>query len=260
MTTYTLPSESEIRAAYREGEEAVVALVGGQNKIIVALERRLQELEDQVAKNSSNSSKPPSSDGLKKPRTRSLRKASGKKRGGQPGHPGHTLEMRAEPEHVQVHEVGQCRHCQASLEQVPATGYERRQVFDLPPVKVEVTEHRAERKTCPFCGQENKATFPAGVSQPVQYGPVLKSQMVYFNQYHFVPLERVTEIISDLYQQPISEGKIVEACQTTAEEVAPVNEQVKTYLTEQTAPTHHDETGVRVKVSWSGCMSAARLN
>lgn len=264
MELLHFPTEEEVRIAARQGEEAVVALFIGlvthwvgviqkQQETIQRLEERVQALEDQLAKNSSNSSKPPSSDGLKKPsRNRSLRKSSGKKSGGQTGHPGHTLEMRSHPDHVQIHRVRQCQHCHASLERIPAKGHERRQIFDLPPVQVEVTEHQAEMKVCPHCGQANKAEFPAGVSQPVQYGPNLKAQMVYFSQYHFVSLERVAEIFADLYDQPISEGTLVEACRTAAEQVAKVNQAVKQHLIEQEAVTHHDETGARVagKLQW----------
>jgi transposase len=264
MEPLHFPTEAEVRTAARQGEEAVVALfmslvsnwagvIQKQQETIQHLEERVQALEDQLAKNSSNSSKPPSSDGLKKPsRNRSLRKSSGKKSGGQPGHKGHTLEMRSHPDHVQVHSVARCQHCHTSLADTPAEGYERRQVFDLPPVQVEVTEHQAEIKVCPHCGQANKAEFPTGVSQPVQYGPNLKAQMIYFSQYHFVSLERVAEIFSELYDQPISEGTIVEACLTTAERVAEVNRAVKQRLTEQEALTHHDETGTRVngKLQW----------
>jgi transposase len=258
-----LPTEEEVRAASRQGEDAVVALfvklvsnwvgVIQQHQVIIQhLEERVQALEDQLAKKSSNSGKPPSSDAFKKPKNRSLRKSSGKKSGGQPGHKGHTLEMRSNPDHVQVHQVDHCHHCQTSLEGVPAKGHERRQVYDLPPAQVEVTEHQVEIKECPHCGKVNKAEFPAEVSQPVQYGPGLKALMVYFNQYHFVSLERVVEIFSDLYGQPISEGTIVAACLTAAEQVTQVNQDVKQHLIEQEAVTHHDETGARVagKLQW----------
>jgi len=151
METLRLPSREEIPEAYEEGEEAVVGLIVGlvedwvgafqeqqqvirqHQESIEKLQERVQALEDQLAKNSQNSSKPPSSDGLKKPRTRSLRKPSGKKSGGQPGYEGHTLKMSATPDEVEIHRVGHCQHCDEDLEQVVAQKHERRQVFDLPP-------------------------------------------------------------------------------------------------------------------------------
>jgi len=266
MEPLRIPTEEEVRSAARQGEDAVVELVFGLVAnwigVLQQLEERIQALEDQLAKNSNNSNKPPSSDGLKKPsRNRSLRKTSGRKTGGQPGHKGDTLEMRSLPDKVQVHRVARCQHCRTSLADTPAKSHERRQVFDLPPVQIEVTEHQAEIKDCPHCGQANRAEFPAGVSQPVQYGPDLKAQMVYFSQYHFVSLERVTEIFADLYGQSISEGTVVVACQTTAEQVDGINQQVKQQLTDREALTHHDETGARVagELHWLHSTSTERL-
>src|SRR5262245_48167611 len=151
MSEPHLPSRDEIRAAYQQGEEAVIELVDDLIKIITGLAVRVQALEDQLAKNSRTSNKPPSSDGLKKSNKRSLRKSSGKKSGGQPGHRGQTLKAVTEPDHVEVHAVIRCGHCQVCLERVPAEGYEQRQVFDLPVIRVEVTEHRAQIKACPQC-------------------------------------------------------------------------------------------------------------
>jgi len=249
MEALKLPSREEIHAAYVEGEEAVVAMIASLAENWVG------------AKNSQNSSKPPSSDGLKKPRTRSLRKPSGKQSGGQPGHKGHTLKMSENPDRVEVHRVQHCQCCQHELESVEVQGHEHRQVFDLPAIQVEVTEHQAEIKACPVCGQENKAEFPALVNQPVQYGPGIKAQMVFFNQYHYVSIERVAEIMNDLYGQEVSEGTIVSAGLRLAQEVTPVNEKIKAHLTNKEDVTHHDETSMRAvgKLQWLHSSSTEHL-
>jgi transposase len=130
-----------------------------------------QNLRDQLAKDSHNSGKPPSSDGLKKPaRPQNLRQKKGRRPGGQKGHAGHTLKQVENPQYTRVHPVAVCGQCRADLQAVEPCGHERRQVFDIPPVQIEVTEHQAEIKVCPVCGHSTKGDFPAEVSQPVQYG------------------------------------------------------------------------------------------
>lgn len=232
-----------------------------RDEIIRQQQGTIQTLQDQLAKNSQNSSKPPASDGLKKaPRTSSLREKSGKKNGGQKGHKGDTLKQVEKPDHTKLHPVTQCSHCHISLEDIAAEQYEKRQVFDIPPVRVEVTEHQAEIKQCPHCGEMNKAKFPVEVTQPVQYGPRIKSQAAYFNNYHVVPLERTTEIFADLYGHAISEAIVLQANATLADRVQPTTEAVKEALINSDV-VNFDETGLRVggKLHWVHVASTPEL-
>jgi transposase len=258
MEPSQLPSDEEISAAYDEGVEAVIGLF---HRTVGQLAARVQALEDRVSKNSRNSGKPPSSDGLAKPAPKSLRKRHGRKSGGQPGHEGNTLKAVVHPDHITVHRVKQCQHCLASLEGVLVSELEKRQVFDLPQPRVEVTEHQAEIKRCPDCGAENRASFPEGVTQPVQYGPEMRALAVYLNQYQMLPLERVSETFADVFEHPLAEGTIFEAGQKVAEQVAPVNKAVKKHLTEQEAVVHFDETGTHIngKLHWFHSASTALL-
>ena len=261
MTSIRLPTSDEVRLLHRQGEDAVVTAFAALAEIVRALEARVQVLEDQLAKHSGNSSKPPSSDGLKKPKSRSLRQPSGKKAGAQAGHPGHQLQAVAQPQHVERHPVAVCAQCHASLADSACDGYERRQVFDIPPVRVEVTEHQAEIKRCPQCGAVNTAPFPADVTRPVQYGPRLKAQLVYFNQYHHIPVDRTCEIIADLYQQAVADGTVVTATAQVAAQVASITTAIQAHLVQTPETVHLDETGMRIaqKLHWVHVASTAKL-
>jgi transposase len=249
MEPLQLPTDDEIRNAFNQGQEAVIALF---HETIGRLAARIQGLEDRTAKNSQNSGKPPSSDGLNKPAPKSRRKRHDRKSGGQPGHEGHTLKAVLKPDCVKVHAVQKCVHCQKSLRKVKVERYEKRQVFDLPPVRIQVTEHRAEVKMCQCCGKESKGTFPQDVTQPVQYGPEIKAQAVYLNQYQMIPLERVSDVFEDFYGHRLAEGTIVETCQEAAERVKSVNQAIKEFLTALAKVVHFDETGLRInsKLYW----------
>lgn len=161
----------------------------------------IQKLKEQIAKNSSNSSKPPSSDGLKKPKPKSLREKGQRKTGGQKGHKGKTLYMVSDPAEILRHRLETCPECQHDLSAVVVEKLEKRQVFDIPPIKMLVTEHQAEVKTCACCGKVVKAVFPKGVENTVQYGTVLKAQIAYLSTYQLLPTARLVELIADFYDK-----------------------------------------------------------
>jgi transposase len=159
--------------------------------------------------------------------------------------------MVAEPDHIERHEVQACPHCQTDLRTIAAIGHEKRQVFDVPPVRLEVTEHQAEIKPCPSCEAQVKGVFPAHVSQPTQDGSRLKAQASYLNTYHFIPLARTTELLTDFYGQAPTEAVIMAANQDLVEQTRPSLDRIKQRLRAADV-AHFDESGVRVeaKLPW----------
>ena len=212
------------------------------NALVELLKARVDELENNQKKDSSNSSKPPSSDISKPPRTQSLRMASGKKPGGQKGHTGDTLSFNATPDEVVVHTVKQCRCCGKSLRSIQSADYERRQVYDIPPIKMLVTEHRGEIKNCPHCQTANRAVFPETISQPVQYGSNVAQLAVYFTQYQLLPYGRTSEIFKDLFGHSLSSSFLVNNNRRCADKLQPFITDLKAQLLKQPV-LHADETG-----------------
>ncbi len=214
------------------------------------LRERVNELERRLAKTSRNSSKPPSSDGFKKPSPKSLRKKGQQKSGGQPGHTGHTLKMADNPDHTEVHRVKECEGCRRSMEEQEPDRIESRQVHDLPPQRLIVTEHQAEIKMC-SCGHLNKAAFPEGVNAPVQYGIGVKAAAVYLKNYQFLPFDRTCELLSDLFGCGISEGALANILARCAERLESPVLSIKEHI-EQASVIHFDESGSRVlsKLWW----------
>jgi transposase len=263
-----MPTHEEIHTAYAQGEAAVMALFHEVATQVAELAQQLaqqgavlQELQARFAKTSRNSSKPPSGDGYGKvKRTTSLRKAGNKPPGGQPGHDGQTLMASAHPDRTLTYEVPSCAHCQASLQGVEVVGYEERQVFDLPAIRIEVTAHRAQIKVCLACGRANKGAFPAAVTQAVQYGPTVQTWASYFTNQHHIPLERTTEIFADLVQHQVSEATVLKASEHLDRCIAPSTEAVKGMLREAEV-LHVDESGLRVtgKLHWLHVASTERL-
>lgn len=232
-----------------------------QNRELLA---RVQELEARLAnatKDSHNSSKPPSSDPLAHKRPRSQRRRSGKKAGGQLGHRGETLHLVALPDELVEHRPAVCTTCQAPLDETaPVVGYERRQVHEVPPVRLVVREHRALHVRCPRCEQISVGPFPAEASSRAQYGPRLRGLAVYLLEQQLIPYARVRELFAELLGAQLSLGTLTRWVAQGAETLRPVEEAIKAALSR--APVlHHDETGVRRagKLAWAHVTCTARL-
>jgi transposase len=225
--------------------------IKAQAEQIKKLELHVKELEGRLAKNSQNSSKPPSSDGLNKPAPKSQRTSSGLKTGGQQGHPGKTLNKVENPDSVAKHTPQYCEHCQSNLEGAEATKFEARQEFEIPQAKVQVTEHQAYTVICSMCGHTNQAKFPAHVTQPTQYGNRTKAMMTYYSQAQFLPYDRLQEIFRDIHGVHLSEGTLYNANRTCYEKLEAFDKTVKEQVTTSDI-AHFDESGLRVnkKLHW----------
>ena len=193
-------TREQLLVVAKTNPEILVDIILSLQEQVEMLTQRVSKLEKQISKNSRNSSKPPSTDGINKPKgdkkTKSLRKRSGKKRGGQKGHKGHHLEKAEKPDHIIPLTVTSCPCCADHLAEVPVNGYNSRQVFELPEPKLEVFEYKSEIKICPGCGQSVKAPFPEGVNAPVQYGTRFLGMLVYMQNQHFLPADRLSKMVS----------------------------------------------------------------
>lgn len=229
-------TEQQARDLYKKGEEAVVSVLLQLTNI-----------------NSANSSKPPSSDGLKKTplTTMSQRKKTGRKPGGQKGHKGSTLQQSTTPDKTHQYRPENCAHCQASLQASNIVATSKRQVFEIPLPKIDVIEHQAHTLCCSCCGKETKAEFPEGVEQPVQYGPNLLSYGVWLHVKHQIPFLRCAQILQVSNAISLSAGSLHSALMRAFDALESFEEQAKERLA-QVPLKHVDETGGRVqgKLHW----------
>ena len=237
----------EILAIYEADPDAVINLIEQLLATIAKLEERVKSLEERLNKNSRNSSKPPSTDDYasKKPKPKSRRLKSGKKVGGQKGHPGTTLRMVDNPDEIRIIEVDQCSNCHTSLEDEEIKDYEKRQTFDIPPVQLYSTEYRGEIKLCPKCGCLNTAKFPDDVTQPAQYGSRLRSLAVYLHDYQLIPYDRGCELLSDVFGCDISPATLIKAENECFEGLEEFENALKEAL-KQSPVIGSDETGMRI--------------
>ncbi len=235
-----------------------------QREQIAALLERVQELEARLAnasKDSHTSHKPPSSDPLGRKRPRSQRRKSGKKPGGQLGHHGETLRLVAVPDELVTYQQAVCMECQTPLEaDAPVVVRERRQVYDLPAVRLKIREHQALHLRCRVCQHVSAAVFPAEALSRAQYGPRLRALAVYLVEQQLVPYARVRALLADLYGAQVSLGTLVRWVRQTAEALEPVEDQITATL-RRTPVLHSDETGVRRvgKLAWAHVACTSQL-
>jgi transposase len=220
-----------------------------------ALREKIAELERSLGLDSQTSSKPPASDGLKKSnqiRTKSLREKGKRPSGGQIGHPGQTLEQVLKPENIVEHPTPcSCLKCGCDISVVVAKKMIKRQVFDIPVPKIIVTEHRVVVKECPSCKTHNQGSFPESVTSPVQYGERIKAVGAYLHHQHFIPEDRLSQVLLDLFDCRMTPGTIAKTTKTLAHIIEPVISEIAEAV--KTAQVKHlDETGFRIggKTNW----------
>ena len=258
----------EFQLIYDQGPDAVYALIAAMQAIrdtqqqqIVALTARVKELEDRLGKDSHNSSKPPSSDGLaKKPAPKSLRGKSGRRPGGQRGHRGCTLDLSDDPNHTIIHAPVSCEHCGASMTGAPIGSTDRRQVLDLPPTALVVTEHQVQTRCCTACGQNSSGEFPAEVTHRVQYGPRVKALTTYLMHFQLLPFGRVCTLMRDLFGSSLSQGTLQNNTQEAFTALKDVETAIYNALVKASV-LHFDETGARIegKLHWLHVTSTPNL-
>jgi len=245
-------------------QATLIAMLAGMAQQMEALQRELAvtaaalaECQGRLALNSTNSSKPPSSDGLNKPKPKSQRQSGKRASGGQPGHPGKTLRQVVEPDHVEQH--GAASHCDACGLMLQAQAVQVRQVFDLPAKRHEVTEHRLMQARCQ-CGKVHRGVFPAGVVAPVQYGPRVLAAAAYLNQHQMLPLQRSADLLGDLCGLAMSAATVQGATERAQEQVAPTVQVIGQALMAQPV-VNADETGLRVlkALHWMHVLCTAGL-
>jgi transposase len=249
---------AELRAA----NATLVAVNAEQTRLIATLQARVAELERRLGKDSSNSSKPPSSDGLRKPSRVERRGAERATRrpGKQPGAPGAHLAQVAQPDQVVEHVPDRCGGCGADLADAPVVGVQVRQVFDTPQLRLGVAEHRAERRRC-ACGTTTAGGFPAYVRAAACYGPGVRALVCYLCIHQHLPVDRAAQLLSDVLGAPLATGTLAAVVGEGAAGLAGFIKVVRERLA--AAPVaHFDETGARVagRLHWVHSASTSLLS
>lgn len=247
-------TEQEARNIYHQGEEAVVAK-------FMEFDARLKRLEERLGMNSTNSSKPSSTDDVfVKPKKKQAITKSKNKRGAQKGHKGNNLSFSSTPDHITQLSPTTCSCCNHSLEHIDSLRVEKRQLFDLPAIKIHISEFQSHSKRCPQCNTLNKPSFPTSINAPVQYGDNLKSLVSYCSTYQMLPYERIAELVFDLSSHKISMGAIYNFLSSHHGALEYYEQEIKQRLLKEEV-VHSDETGINIKdkLHWMHVASSKKL-
>ena len=210
---------------------------------IVTLEEKLRKLS--IPTNSSNSSKPPSTDIYPPQRNRSLREKSDKKTGGQPGHKGVTLKQSSTPDNIVDLEANYCNHCGCDIKDEISVSHTKRQVIDIPPITAEITEYRNHTKVCPKCGHKQSSSYPSGVNSSTQYGPNIESFIAYNYAYQYISYKRIQEFFKQIFNTHISQGSVYNILERISAKSEPFYNQIKEEIL-QSPQVGSDETSCKV--------------
>jgi transposase len=221
----------------------LIALLIKEHEANIRLEERIRQLEEIIHKDSHNSHIPPSQS-LRTP-IKNMREKSGKQPGGQTGHPGKTLQMVSQPDRIITHQVSRCEECGKDISTFPIKGCERRQVFDIPEIICQVTEHQAEKKRCE-CGHLTTACFPENVNAPVQYGINILGLLIILSTHEYVSFERIGELLEQLTGYRVNEATVCSVQTKLYDYLADFEEKSKEQL-RQSKIIHNDETGIPVE-------------
>lgn len=208
---------------------------------------RIEELESQLTKNSSNSSKPPSSDPPNFERNQSRRKNSNRKPGGQSGHQGRTLKMVENPTTIIAHAPpSSCPDCGATTQEADFVIQSRHQVFDIPPPPPPIViEHQVLACQCQGCGKVLSGNLPSDVAAaPTSYGKRIAGFVAYFSVRHYLPYKRLAELLRDVFGVEVSTGTIANMIDRTARHFAPTVAGIKAAIGTASV-VGSDETFVR---------------
>jgi len=251
---------SQIKIELSQAKEIIKSLQK-ENKLLKDENKKLKEI---INKDSSNSSKPSSTDDRFKDKDKSDKQDSTKKkkrtRGAQKGNPGNNLKKVNNPNFIKVLEVDNCKNCNHSLENIEGHSIVTKQVFDIPKINMEVTEYQQHNKVCPCCNTANKPDFPEYLKSYAQYGDNIKTFIAYLNTYQMIPYARISELVEDFTSHKISSGTIYSILDTFYNKLESYENTIKDLLL-KSAVINVDETGTRVKekLHWTHTVSTSVL-